>query len=111
MKIYKLFRDPEWENLRQNGETAGAPVDLSDGYIHFSTAKTLKGTLEKHFAGEDGLWLVLCDSDTLGDALRWEPSRGGLMFPHLYRRLRLDDVIDARPLPLGPEGHNIGELE
>ncbi|WBU61101.1 DUF952 domain-containing protein [Paracoccus albus] len=110
MMIYKVLRSPEWRQLQDQGETAGAPVDLADGYIHFSTADTLAGTLDKHFGGEDGLWLLGCDADALGEALRWEPSRGGLLFPHLYRALVLQEVTWARPLPLGPNGHEIGEL-
>lgn len=110
MMIYKVLRGPEWHQFSSAGATSGAPVDLADGYIHFSTAGTLPGTLAKHFAGEDGLMLLAVDADRLGDALRWEPSRGGLLFPHLYRELRLEEVIWSRPLPLGPDGHATGEL-
>ncbi|SDD83252.1 Uncharacterized conserved protein, DUF952 family [Paracoccus isoporae] len=110
MMIYKIFRGPEWQQLERDGSTSGAPVDLADGYIHFSTAETLRGTLEKHFAGEDGLSLLACDAEMLGSELRWEPSRGGVLFPHLYRALRRNEVIWQRPLPLGPDGHEIGEL-
>lgn len=106
MLIYKLLRGPEWRLFRDRGETPGAPVDLADGFIHFSTADTLPGTLEKHFAGEEGLHLLACEAETLGEALKWEPSRGGLLFPHLYRPLRLDDILWSRPLP--PDG--IGDL-
>ncbi|MXU65394.1 DUF952 domain-containing protein [Oceanomicrobium pacificus] len=105
MKIYKIFRAPEWAALQAEGETAGAPVDLADGYIHFSTAAQVRETAAKHFAGEDGLVLLTLDSDRLGDDLRWEPSRGGQLFPHLYRPLRLSDIEADGPLPLGPEGH------
>ncbi len=110
MMIYKVLRSPEWQQFQDDGQTLGAPVDLTDGYIHFSTADTLPGTLEKHFAGEEALWLLACDADALGEALIWEPSRGGLMFPHLYRALSLGEVIWSRPLPLGPAGHEIGVL-
>ena len=110
MMIYKVLRGPEWRQFQDQGQTAGAPVDLADGYIHFSTAETLPGTLEKHFAEEDGLWLLAFDPDALGEALRWEPSRGGLLFPHLYRALHLTEVIWSRALPLGPDGHDIGDL-
>ncbi|MFD1796308.1 DUF952 domain-containing protein [Paracoccus aurantiacus] len=111
MMIFKVLRDTEWQQFRAAGETAGAPVDLADGYIHFSTAETLAGTLDKHFSGEDGLWLLACDAEILGDALRWEPSRGGLLFPHLYRALRLDEVALSRPLPRKPGGgFEIGAL-
>lgn len=109
MLIYKIFRDAEYRAFLQDGSSAGAPVDLADGYIHLSTAAQLPGTLAKHFAGQDGLHLLALNSATLSP-LRWEPSRGGDLFPHLYRSLRSEDVILARPLPLGPDGHDIGDL-
>ena len=105
MLIYKIFRTAEWQAFRAAGETAGAPVDLSDGYIHFSTAEQAKETAAKHFAGEDVLVLAAVNSDTLGAKLRWEPSRGGQLFPHLYRKLDLREVLWHRPLPPGPDGH------
>ena len=108
--IYKVLRSQEWQQFQQDGQTAGAPIDLTDGYIHFSTADTLPGTLSKHFAGESDLWLLACDTAVLDDAIQWEPSRGGLLFPHLYRALRLDEVAWSRALPLGPDGHQIGDL-
>lgn len=104
MHIYKIFRAAEWQALVAAGETAGAPVDLADGYIHFSTAAQAAETAAKHFAGADGLVLAAVDADALGDALRWEPSRGGALFPHLYRPLRLADVAWHAPLPFGPDG-------
>ncbi len=100
MLIYKIFRTDEWTALRQNGETAGAPVDLADGYIHFSTAAQAAETAAKHFAGADGLFLIAVDADAAGDALKWEVSRGGAEFPHLYRKMKLQDVVWAQPLPL-----------
>lgn len=105
MLIYKIFRRAEWQALLDAGETAGAPVDLADGYIHFSTAAQAEETAAKHFAGEDGLVLAACEATALGEALRWEVSRGGAEFPHLYRRLRREDVLWVWPLPLGPGGH------
>ncbi|GIT92263.1 dihydroorotate dehydrogenase [Jannaschia pagri] len=98
--IYKIFRTPEWEALRADGTTAGAPVDLADGYIHFSTAEQAPETAAKHFAGVDGLWLIGVDDATLGEALKWEVSRGGAKFPHLYAALTLEAVAWAQPLPL-----------
>ena len=98
--IYKIFRTPEWEALRADGSTLGAPIDLEDGYIHFSTAGTVAETAAKYFAGVEGLWLIGCEDAALGDALRWEPSRGGIDFPHLYAPLRLDQVAWAQPLPI-----------
>ncbi|WP_179379544.1 DUF952 domain-containing protein [Jannaschia marina] len=104
--IYKLFRTPEWEALRGDGSTRGAPIDLEDGYIHFSTAAQVAETAAKHFAGVEGLWLVGVEDAALGDALRWEVSRGGAEFPHLYAPLRLDQVAWAQPLPLVDGAHD-----
>ena len=105
MLIYKIFRAAEWAALEAEGDTAGAPVDLADGFIHFSTAEQARETAAKHFAGEGGLIFAAVEADTLGDRLRWEPSRGGALFPHLYRRLRRDEVAWAVALPLAPGGH------
>ncbi len=105
MLIYKIFRADEWAAFQAKGETDGAAIDLTDGYIHISTADQVAETAAKHFAGEDELMLLALDSDALGDALKWEPSRGGALFPHLYRALSLDEVIWAKPLPFGPHGH------
>ena len=98
--IYKLFRAPEWQALQADGTTLGAPVDLGDGYIHFSTAAQAPETAAKHFAGVDGLWLIAVEEAALGANLRWEVSRGGAEFPHLYAPLRHDQVSWAEPLPL-----------
>jgi uncharacterized protein (DUF952 family) len=98
MLIYKVFRAGEWAELDAAGETLGAPVDRADGYVHFSTAEQLAGTLAKHFTGEAGLVLLAVDAEAAGEAVRWEPSRGGALFAHLYRPLRLADVLWARPL-------------
>ncbi len=105
MLIYKILRRPEWDAFHAAGETAGAPVDLADGFIHFSAAPQLAETAAKWFAGQSDLVLVACDADTLGDALKWEPSRGGALFPHLYRKLRLSEVVWDKSLPLGAAGH------
>ena len=105
MRIYKIFRRPEWDAFRHAGQTAGAPVDLADGYIHFSTAAQVMETAARHFADEGDLVLVVFDATRLGADLRWEPSRGGALFPHLYRRLRLDEVLSDHALPLGAAGH------
>ncbi|TMM55363.1 DUF952 domain-containing protein [Sulfitobacter sabulilitoris] len=105
MIIYKIFRADEWAHLRTQGETLGAPVDLADGYVHFSTAGQAEDTAAKHFAGHDDLMLVAVDTDRLGDDLKWEVSRGDALFPHLYRALRLGDVVWAQPLPLKDGTH------
>ena len=93
MLIYKVFRAAEWAELEAAGETPGAPVDRADGFVHFSTAAQLPGRCAKHFAGETGLVLVAVEAEAAGAAIRWEPSRGGALFPHLYRALDLADVL------------------
>ncbi len=105
MLVYKILRRPEWDAFRSNGETKGAPVDLADGYIHLSTASQVTETAAKHFRGESDLVLVALDPAALGEALRWEPSRRGELFPHLYRPLRAGDVVWDKSLPLGAAGH------
>ncbi|WP_432450659.1 DUF952 domain-containing protein [Aliiroseovarius marinus] len=109
MQIYKILRDPEWRAFQKAGKTLGAPVDLADGYIHFSTNAQVRETAAKHFAGEEGLMLVAFDADAMGDKLVWEPSRGGALFPHLYRELMLTEAQWHRTLPLGPDGHQFPE--
>ena len=105
MLIYKIFRRPEWDAFKAAGETLGAPIDLSDGYIHISTAQQVAETAAKHFAAESDLVLVALDDLALGPALKWEPSRGGALFPHLYRKLTMADVVWDKSLPLGATGH------
>lgn len=105
MLIYKIFRRPEWDAFKGAGRTRGAPVDLSDGYIHFSTSDQVAGTAAKHFAAESDLVLVAVEADRLGAALKWEASRGGALFPHLYRPLELAEVVWDKSLPLGATGH------
>ncbi|MBM9594648.1 DUF952 domain-containing protein [Roseitranquillus sediminis] len=101
MLIYKILREDEWRALERDGQTDGAPVDVEDGFIHFSTAEQVSGTLAKHFQGEAGLWLLSVEADRLGDALKWEPARGGEMFPHLYRPLERAEV--ERAVQIDPE--------
>lgn len=107
MLIYKIFRAPEWADLDRAGDTAGAPIDVSDGFIHFSTAAQAAETAAKHFAGAEGLVIAAVDADKFGPDLQWEPSRGGALFPHLYRRLRRDEIVWTAPLPLGPDGAHV----
>ena len=104
MLIYKIFRADEYLAFTRQGHSLGAPIDLADGYIHLSTGAQVAETLSRHFAGEAGLHLLALDSAQLPD-LRWEPSRGGQLFPHLYRVLRLDEVVWDKSLPLGATGH------
>lgn len=111
MQIYKVLRQAEWAELKSAGLTDGAPVDVADGYVHFSTAAQLPETLRKRFSGEPELMLLACEADSMGQNLRWERSRGGDLFPHLYRQLQLSDVIWTRLLATGPDGHDVGSLE
>ena len=110
MLIYKIFRQSEWAAIQSEGETLGAPIDLQDGYIHFSTAKTVEETASKHFAGESDLVLAVVDTENLGDALKWEVSRGGLEFPHLYAKLSLSQVERFDPIPADENGFNFEGL-
>lgn len=105
MLIFKIFRAEEWAALERSGKSDGAPVDLADGFIHFSTAQQVAETAARHFEGETGLVLVACDTAAMEDDLKWEPSRGGALFPHLYRPLVLSDVVWGKSLPLGASGH------
>ncbi len=105
MLVYKIFRAEEQAEFEARGETLGAPIDLADGYVHMSTAEQVKETASKHFVGEDNLFLLAIETDRLGDDLKWEVSRGGAEFPHLYRALKATDVVWTKPLPLGKNGH------
>lgn len=105
MRIYKILRAEEWAALMAAGETAGAPIDVADGYVHFSTAAQSAETAAKYFAGIDGLIFAALDADALGDALKWEVSRGGAEFPHLYGPLRLSDILWHAPLPFTDGAH------
>lgn len=97
--IFKIESQSVWQQASTAGLYTGAPVDVADGFIHFSSADQVSGTLGKHFAGRRNLVLVAIDADALGDTLKWEVSRGGALFPHLYADLTMDSVVDARPLP------------
>jgi len=104
MLIYKILTNAQWLAMQADGQLKGAPIDLADGFIHFSSAMQASETAGKHFAGQDDLWLVAVEENNLGD-LRWEKSRGGQLFPHLYTVLPLNKVSWALPLPLGEDGH------
>lgn len=110
MVILKIFRAPEWADLQNAGETQGAPIDIEDGYIHFSTAEQAFETVAKHFAGEENLVLLGVECDDLGSDLKWEVSRGDQLFPHLYRKLRLQDVLWSAPLPLVDGKHRFPDV-
>jgi uncharacterized protein (DUF952 family) len=110
--IYKICPAELWRNAERDGVFRGAPVDLADGFIHFSTAAQVAETAAKHFAGQSDLLLLRVQADKLGDSLRWEPSRGGALFPHLYGQLQLQHVHKIEPLPLGTDGaHEFPALE
>lgn len=102
--IYKISPREAWQQAEDEGRFTGAPVDVADGYIHFSTAEQARETAAKHFAGQADLVLVAVDADALGTALRWEPSRGGALFPHLYADLPMAAVRWVKPLPLDADG-------
>ena len=95
---FKIFTADQWAQFEAAGIFSGAPVDLADGYIHMSTATQLQGTLDKHFAGQSGLVVAEIDLSGFGDALRWEVSRGGELFPHLYGQLPYSAVTGVRYL-------------
>jgi len=109
MLIYKIFRADEWADLQTQGETVGAPIDVADGYVHFSTAETVAGTAAKYFAGVEGLVLLAVETEGLAP-LKWEAAREDVLFPHLYRNLRMDDVVWAKPLPLLDGAHQFPDL-
>lgn len=111
-RIFKIVPARLWRAAEQIGVFYGAEVDRRDGFVHFSTADQVRETAAKHFAGQANLLLVTVEVDRLGDALRWEPSRGGALFPHLYGDLDLAAVAKVEPLPLGPDGqHRFPPLE
>lgn len=105
--IYKICERGLWREAERAGVFAGAAVDLEDGFIHFSTAGQAAETAARHFAGKADLLLVAVEAEALGDDLRYEPSRGGALFPHLYAPLPLSAVRWVRPLPLGPDGRHV----
>jgi uncharacterized protein (DUF952 family) len=110
--IYKICDLALWQDASREGQLRGAPVDLRDGFIHFSTATQVAETAARHFAGAADLVLVAVDAPVLGAALKWEPSRGGALFPHLYGPLPIEAVRWVAPLPLDADGrHVFPELE
>jgi uncharacterized protein (DUF952 family) len=110
--IYHMCRADEWAGAIKTGTYRGSSQDLADGFIHFSTAAQIVESARRHRAGQSGLLLVAVDADHLGDRLKWEPSRAGDLFPHLYGALDPAESASVRPLPLGPDGlHVFPELE
>lgn len=104
--IYKIVTSEQWAEAEKTGAFKGAPVDLADGYIHFSTAEQAGETAARHFAGQVDLLLVAVEAKALGKALVFEPSRGGQLFPHLYADLPLSAVRAVDALPLGADGRH-----
>ena len=107
MMIYKICPRLLWDEAVAAGVFAGAEVDLKDGFIHFSTASQMKETASKHFSGQRDLLLLGIDESCLGDALKWEVSRGGALFPHLYAELKTSDVTRIDELPLDSNGQHV----
>ncbi len=102
--IYKLCPTSLWREAEAAGVFHGMPIDFDDGYIHFSTGAQVRETARLHFAGQEDLVLVAIATDALGEALKYEPSRGGELFPHLFAPLDLTAVLWVKPLPLGADG-------
>lgn len=107
MKLFKICDAADWSLAVAAGAYHGAPVDMADGFIHLSTAGQVAETAARHFAGRSGLVVVAVDGSALGEALKWEPSRGGALFPHLYGFLPLAAVLAVEPLPLGADGRHL----
>jgi uncharacterized protein (DUF952 family) len=105
--VYKIVAADLWRAAEDSGVFAGAGIDLNDGFIHLSTGAQARRTAELYFAGQDNLVLVAADDASLGEALQYEPSRDGDLFPHLYGSLPLTAVQSVRPLPLGADGNHI----
>ena len=111
-KIYKICPASAWREAERQGVFRGSPVDLRDGFIHFSTASQVEETARKHFAGQTGLFLIAVDADALGDVLKWERSRNDDLFPHLYGELDLGAVTAVLSMHARSDGfHDIPELE
>src|SRR5271168_4429868 len=108
--IYKICPASAWREAERQGVFRGSPVDVSDGFIHFSTASQVAETARKHFFGQTGLFLIAVDADTLGAALRWERSRNHELFPHLYGELDLGAVRNVLNMHARSDGtHDIPE--
>ncbi|MEJ8473355.1 DUF952 domain-containing protein [Roseibium algae] len=105
--IYKILPRELWQTAQVEGVFKGAPVDLADGYIHFSTATQALETAAKHFKGQDNLLLAAFEAESFGDAMKWEPSRGGALFPHLYDTLPVASALWVSELTLGEDGTHI----
>jgi len=96
--VYKIMSATELEQMRRDGVFRGSPADIADGFIHLSCGSQLAATLDKHFSGIDGLMLAAVDMSLLGDTVRWEPARGGQLFPHIYGDLPVEAVVSFATL-------------
>ena len=105
--VFKILRSKEWEALEQRGTFSGSEDDVRDGFIHLSTLEQLQGTLAKHFAGKAGLVLLQIPTDALRSALKWERSRGGALFPHLYADLPLRAVSRTFSMAMTESGEHV----
>jgi uncharacterized protein (DUF952 family) len=105
--IYKICPAALWQAAERAGVFRGSPDDRRDGFIHFSTATQVAETAAKHFAGQHDLLLISVEAAALGDALKWEPSRGGALFPHLYGDLPIASAREVARVPLGPDGRHV----
>jgi uncharacterized protein (DUF952 family) len=101
---YKILTSAQMQALEAD-VFAGAPIDLADGYIHLSTERQLTETVDKHFAGQSDLWVAAVDLEALGGAVKWEESRGGALFPHIYGKLPLEVVFAYSPLERDDQGN------
>jgi uncharacterized protein (DUF952 family) len=104
--IYKIVPAELWHRAELTGHFVGSPVDQADGFIHLSTAAQVRGTAARYFAGQTGLLLVGVDPQLVSADLRYEPSSGGALFPHLYAPLNVDAVVSVKGLPLGDDGQH-----
>jgi uncharacterized protein (DUF952 family) len=104
--VYKICTRAALLEARGAGRFEGSADDARDGFIHLSAVGQVAGTLATHFAGQNDLALIAVDAELLGDRLKWEPSRGGALFPHLYGPLELEHVLWVEALPLGADGHH-----
>jgi uncharacterized protein (DUF952 family) len=105
--VYKVLSEAAFKEAERKGRFAGSSDDARDGFIHLSAGHQLAGTLAAHFAGQEGLVLLALDTGRLGERLKWEPSRGGAVFPHLYAPLDLAAMLWVETLPLGPDGNHV----
>ena len=102
--VYKIMSAAELKQMQRDGVFRGSPADIADGYIHLSCGSQLAATLDKHFSGVDGLMLAAVDLSRLGDTVRWEPARGGQLFPHIHGVLTMDSVVSVVALERTPDG-------